>query len=769
MNTIIPSKIVLNNANLIAVMANANGEITFVSPAAKIISGYASEELLGNFWWEKTYFNIDDQKQFKKEVIASLKNKATTQTKPYERRLKCKNGDFKWIEWRDSITAEGIYLSIGVDISSWKKKEENRRQSDLILKNIPSIVLVCNQNGNVEYVSESIKEILGFLPNEVLGDKWWIKMYPTINKAEEAKEAIYNFVYNNKKSFVDIFNQKIRTEFGDRWIGWNYSKSPNGTYIAIGSDITENIIRDIELKKAKEAAEESVKVKNDFLANMSHEIRTPLNAVIGFTDLLLETELTQEQREHLLTMKNSGEILLTLINNILDLSKLETEKLELEEIVFDLHQTLKDVIKLMQVKANEKKLPLKLEISENTPVNLMGDPNRISQILLNLIGNAIKFTDKGLVSVWVDAEPVYKNICTVSIKVKDTGVGIVSNKINSVFGAFTQAKSDTSRIYGGTGLGLTIVKRLVKLFGGEVKVSSIFGKGSEFTVILPLRIAEESQKQDKVYLAENDINDSLGYHILLVEDNKTNQLLAKARLERWGCTVDIANNGFEGVKKTQNNLYDVILMDVQMPVMDGYEATKIIKNDISAEVSKIPIIAMTAFTSKTEVQRALNSGMDAYVFKPFKPDELYTILKEQVNKVPVVEKKVKNIEKPIKNEPTFKYLNLAYIKEESLGEKSVMILLCELFFKDLKEYMGLLAENVSIEKWEVLYKATHKIKPSIGMFGITKLSPIILQLESLFKEEKDKAEIKKLVRKCKNIIVFVKEELKVELKFLKDE
>jgi CheY-like chemotaxis protein len=483
---------------------------------------------------------------------------------------------------------------------------------------------------------------------------------------------------------------------------------------------------------------------------------------------LLETKLTQEQREHLETMHNSGEILLTLINNVLDLSKLESNKFNIEKIPFNLNRTLNEVVKLMKVKAQEKEILLNLNISPNVPEEVVSDSNRISQILLNLIGNAIKFTDKGSVTVTVNKIEENDKSAVISFEIKDTGIGIVSNKINSVFGAFTQAKSDTSRIYGGTGLGLTIVKRLITLLNGQIKVESVFGKGSTFTMTLPL---EKGLKNEIKKVADDEIdieNQSLGYAILLVEDNKTNQLLAKTRLERWNCKVDIANNGFEGVKKTQQQLYDIIMMDIQMPVMDGYEATKIIKNDISLEVSKIPIIAMTAFTSKTEINRALEAGMDDYIFKPFKPGELFKILKKHGDKPKVTEEIIEpEIAMEVKNNN--KYINLKFLEKETLNEATVLVLLIELFFKDLKEYMQLLEIKVKERDWQTLYKATHKIKPSISMFGITKLEPVIFALEKIFKEETDLENIDSLVRKCKTIIVNVKRELKVELKTLKNE
>ncbi len=766
MNT---SELLLNDANLIAVSADEKGQIKYVSAAAEKISGYKIKDLLDDQWWEKTYLDKNEGLTFKQKVIDVLAKKSPLNGKIYERRILCKDGSSKWIEWRDSLGANNNYVSVGVDITDWKHKEERRIQSENILENIPSIVLVGNKNGDIIFASPSVEKMLGFKANEVLGEKWWQNVFISKYKSEEIKEALLNYIFLNEKSYVDIFKNKLKTKEGlDKWIEWRHSKGANGNFVSIGSDITERILQEFELKKAKEAAEESVKVKNEFLANMIHEIRTPLNAIIGFTDLLLETKLTIEQREYLETMHASGEILLTLINNVLDLSKLESNKFEIEEIPFQLHKTLNEVTKLMNIKAQEKGISLDLNINSNVPFEVISDSNRVSQILLNLIGNAIKFTDKGGVTIMVDKLEEKDKSAIVSFKIKDTGIGIVSNKINSVFGAFTQAKNDTSRIYGGTGLGLTIVKRLITLLKGQIKVESVFGKGSTFTMILPLKIGKKTTKKIQIEEVEEAIEDkNLGYSILLVEDNKTNQLLAKTRLERWKCNVDIADNGFEGVKKTQKKVYDIIMMDIQMPVMDGYEATKIIKNDISEEVSKIPIIAMTAFTSKTEIKRALTAGMDDYIFKPFKPDELFQIIKKYGEKPEINEFENENTsKKEIKNK--YKYINLEFLEKETLNESTVLVLLIELFFKDLKEYMQILDVKVNQKDWQELYKATHKIKPSITMFGITKLEPVIISLEQKFKEETALDGVNSLLRKCRSIIVNVKKELKVELKALKE-
>ena len=764
------SESLLNEVNLIIISCDENSHVTYVSPATAQIIGYKVDQLLGDKWWDLTFFSTEESQLSKEKVLALTSGKSKVNPKPYDRQLRCKDGTMKWIEWRDSLGANGIFVSVGVDITEWKKTEEIKIQSDTILNSVDSMLMVSDTEGNIIYASPSVEKMLGYKVNDILGDKWWKLTYENQQEAQQVKTAIYNYVFFNKKDFTDISKRKIKTANGDyKWIEWQLSKGDNGTYISIGTDITQRIATELELKKAKDSAEQSLKVKNEFLANMSHEIRTPLNAVIGFTDLLLETELNHEQRMHLETMRNSGEILLSLINNVLDLSKLESEKLKMEEIPFNLHKSFNNVLKLMKLRADEKKISLDLKIEPNTPAQFIGDPTRIEQILLNLIGNAVKFTNKGSVQVTLKQLNETEDTSEIYFEVRDTGIGIVSNKINTVFGAFSQAKSDTSRIYGGTGLGLTIVKKLVGLLNGVIKVESIFGEGSVFKITLPLKKEMTNSNLTEIEPAFL-MNEPLELSILLVEDNKTNQLLAKTRLERWKCKVDIANNGIEGVKKVQKNMYDLILMDIQMPIMDGYEATKIIKNDISKKVAQIPIIAMTAYATNVDIKRAKNAGMDDYIFKPFKPKELYTIL-EKYGK-PSKERNLKYANEANDGAETKaikKHIDLKFLYDETQGESSILILLIESFLKDFNEFFEVVNKEFKHKNWKALYEATHKIKPSITMFGISEMGPIIHVLAQKFREEKNLEDVGILLNSCKEIFKHVNEELLIELKSLKNE
>jgi len=618
----------IESVDILAITFNKNGDVEHISSALKKFIGIETNSFYSDIWWKKTFLSKAGIQSFKNNIANLISADAKLNTKPYCQKFHFKNGSHKWIEWRDNVIKNETLTSIGIDVTNWKNKELLFNQTDSVLKNIELLVLEFDKNGNVLFTTSYVEKLLGYSADEILGNKWWQVTFEDKNTAEKYKQANYNYIFENKKVDFDIFKRQIKTKTGDyKWIEWQLIKGIDNTYFSIGTDITNKILSNLKLKKAKELAEDALKDKNDFLNNLSHEIRTPLNAIIGFVDLLLETKLSNEQKDQLETVRNSGKTLLYLVNDVLDFAKLESNKLSLEEIPFDLHKNLNEVIKLLKVKANEKNISLDLDINKNTPTHVLGDPIRIMQILLNLIGNSIKFTNEGFVVLSVKQINETKETSEISFEIKDTGIGIAANKINKMFDVFTQAKKDTARIHGGTGLGLAIVKKLVTLFNGKINVTSKYGKGSTFTITIPLKkdtrnIIDKVEKQATIEYKPLKLN------ILLVEDNKTNQLLAKTRLERWECKVDVANNGIEGVKKAQQSFYDIILMDIQMPLMDGFEATRIIKNEISERVSKTPVIAMTAFTSNDDFKKAVKAGVNDYVFKPFKPEDVYKLLKK---------------------------------------------------------------------------------------------------------------------------------------------
>ena len=463
-------------------------------------------------------------------------------------------------------------------------------------------------------------------------------------------------------------------------------------------------------ERSMRTAEDAVRAKQQFLSNMSHEIRTPMNAIIGFTKVVLRTDLTSKQKEYLTAIKISGDALIVLINDILDLAKVDAGKMTFEQTPFKLAASISAMLHLFEPKMEEKNLQLIKEYDDRIPEVLVGDPVRLHQIILNLVSNAVKFTSEGQIVVRVSLLTEDSEKVTIEFSVTDTGIGIAENKLGQIFGNFQQATSGTGRLYGGTGLGLAIVKQLVEPQGGKVVVKSKLDKGSEFSFALDFLKTKASAEVDAGILdLDNEIKD---IKVLVVEDMALNQLLMKTLLDDFGFDRDIASNGKIAIERLKEKAYDIILMDLQMPEMNGFEATAFIRKEMKSD---IPIIALTADVTTVDLEKCKAVGMNDYIAKPVDERLLYGKIVGLVKKTaPSVEQKevLDQLTKEIK------CINLQYLNQRTKSNPVLMMEMISLYLEQTPPLVRAMKQSLTDQDWMTLHATVHKMIPSFSIVGI---------------------------------------------------
>jgi signal transduction histidine kinase/CheY-like chemotaxis protein/HPt (histidine-containing phosphotransfer) domain-containing protein len=468
------------------------------------------------------------------------------------------------------------------------------------------------------------------------------------------------------------------------------------------------------LNESEKRSKQLANTQEQFLANMSHEIRTPMNSMLGFTNLLKRTDLNPMQREYIQNIHSAGENLLTLVNDILDLSKIEAGMMHIEESRFSLRSMVSSVGAMFIEKIREKDLKFNIHIDKDVPDILTGDAVRLTQVLVNLISNAVKFTDEGEINLTVRLISITEKDANVSISIKDTGIGIAPEKQGAIFERFHQAELETTRRFGGSGLGLSIVKQLIEMQGGSIRLNSELGKGTEFVVKLRYKLPDLAQMYSEALAEQEEQVPLQKIKVLIAEDNHMNQQLVRHLMKSWSLDHLIVNTGAEAVDVLTKNSYSIVLMDIQMPDMDGYTATSIIRNELKLDV---PIIAMTAHAMVGEKEKCLQLGMNDYVSKPIKETVLYNIIARHAQ----------NIHE--KNDG-INHIDLSYLHQLSGNDKDFERDILNQFLEQVPSELSQLEKSIREDDFETIRRTAHSLKSTVGYVGLAEdLHPYLEEME----------------------------------------
>ena len=661
-----------------------------------------------------------------------------------------------------------------------KKKQESEYARSLIEASLDPLVTI-STGGKITDMNQATVDITGITREKLTGTDFF-DYFTEPQKAKEVYQAVF------AKGFVADYPLTIRDhKFTDVLFNGSVYKDELGNVlgaVVVARDITEQkriekeltearifaelatLIAEDAKSKAESAtriAEDAVKAKQQFLSNMSHEIRTPMNAIIGFTKVVLKTDLSAKQKEYITAIKMSGDALIVLINDILDLAKVDAGKMVFEQIPFKMAASLSAMLHLFEPKIQEKNLVLVREYDTHIPEVLLGDPVRLHQIILNLVSNAVKFTSKGKIKVSVHLLKEEKDKVIIEFAVTDTGIGITENKIEKIFENFQQASSGTSRLYGGTGLGLAIVKQLVEHQGGNIHVKSKIDEGSVFSFSLSFQKtnAEAESEADIIELDTEIKNIS----ILVVEDITLNQLLMKTLLDDFGFESDIAANGKIAIEKLESKNYNIILMDLQMPEMNGFEATEYIRNKLC---SKVPIIALTADVTTVDLAKCKAVGMNDYIAKPVDERLLYSKIVSLV-KTPVLIKTNSCSETGNGISKKIKCIDLEYLVRRTKSNPKLMMEMISLYLEQTPPLISLMKQSFENKDWNSLHAAVHKMIPSFSIMGIsTNFENMAKKIQEYAYTQQQEDGIQDLLSQLEGICAQACEELEAEYTLIKN-
>ena len=759
----------IENAGIVMYTTSVDGYITFATEKSVQLTEYPMNELIGMHfsdiidieWLELALEKY--KRQIEKNVEETL----------FEFAIRTKFGDLKWVEQTAVLIIEDDKIAgfqcVIKDISEKREMEnvlrnyeiaivQNQERLQSILDNATSLIYVKDLDGRYLLVNKQFKQVLNVTESEIIGKTDFDFTDPV--QAQRFRETDDKVLSTCKPVELEVIIGKPGQDHTLLITKFPLINAQNEVYgiSGIATDISERVSQLEELKQAKKIAESAKNLQEQFLANMSHEIRTPMNGIQGMVDLLLDTPLTENQNDFAKTIKRSADNLVVIINDILDFSKIKAGKLTIERIDFNLNEVIQNISAVFSHKLKEKNLDFSIHLDNNIPATLKGDPYRLNQILINLIGNAIKFTHKGSVSLTVSIQKKNAEGVLLTFSVADTGIGIKKDKMEEIFESFTQASVETSRKYGGSGLGLSITRQLLQLQQSDISVESEENKGATFHFSIPFGYSKANRKLFFKGKKLKDYHGCLqGRKFLVAEDNEVNQKVIENVLKKAGAVADIANNGLEAINYLkQSTSYDAIIMDLQMPEMDGYAATKYIRNvmDIS-----IPIIAMTASALKGEKSKCIEIGMNDYFTKPFEFSHFYeqiTNLLSQNNVHEVTEEAT-----PVANTAQF---DLSMLQE--LDDNDYLSQMIEIFLSMTPVELVEMEKQTEAGELENVYKIAHKLKSSTGLIKANMLLDVLVQIEQEAKN-KTKADLKELIAEGLRAFSQLENPLKQELTRIK--
>jgi len=762
-------KNLVDNSGVGLLTTDLNGRITFVNKRITTFTGFQPSEMIGRHFsslvdkdWVQTT-NEKLRKQFQ------LRQAESDISYP----LSVKSGNRIWVEQSSVILMENGepqgFQCIVKDITEKRRieselkkiefeREEHQFRLQSILDNTPLIIFIKDLNGRYLLANKSFKDAFNSTSEQIIG-KTDFDLVSEEN-AKRYKEIDEYVIREQKNVEVEETIELAGVTKNLLIVKFPLFDKNNNIYgiSGIASDITERYLYGLHLIEARQKAELAEQLQEQFLANMSHEIRTPMNGIIGMTNILLNSPMSNEQKDFVHIIKKSSDSLMVLINDILDLSKIKAGKLRIENIDFRLRETVEQTISTFRVLINDKGLKLRTSVDLSIPDSLTGDPHRLNQILNNLISNAIKFTAAGEISFEIKPINHIENEIELLFSISDTGIGIPQEKLESIFESFSQAESGTSRKFGGSGLGLSITKKLIEMQNGSIEVKSIPGKGTDFNFTIKYAIPAHTVAKQYDNIKQETLNEGglSGKRVLVVEDNEANQKVIYHMLDKIGIDADLADNGKVAIKLLEDGFqYDLVIMDLQMPEMDGFETTEYIRQNLKLT---IPIIAMTASALRNEKIKCMELGMNEYLNKPFVPADLFRELRRFLLKR---EEVITENNQPEVYTESKKLYSLNHLIE--LDDLDCLCEVLHIFLESTPVIMNEINEAIVLKNWEEVYKKAHKLKSSMGVLQMGKLMSVISKIESDAKEKKNLKEIPVNFEKAQELLSQVTPMIKDEL------